>query len=283
MVRRRGWMLGAASCLTAACGGRLHEHLPSAVMPRAGLLRVMTLNLAHGRGRAPLQTFAMPASFFTDNLDMIARVIRRESPHVVALQEAELGSPWAGNFNHVRYLALRSGLPYFASTAHMNVPGRYRYGTALISRIPLDDQGGATFDAQHPRWRKGYTWARFAMPGAGPICLFSVHLDYRLHATRVAQAKELQTAMGVMDVPVLLAGDFNANGRAAIDPIDTLTRGGLDPACTWSPPPTNEKGTNTIDWVLTSRAFECRSLTTRDDPTTDHRAVIAELALPPRT
>jgi endonuclease/exonuclease/phosphatase (EEP) superfamily protein YafD len=67
----------------------------------------------------------------------------------------------------------------------------------------------------------------------------------------------------ILGLVVLLVGDFNANGRAAIDPIDTLTRGGLN-----------------IDWVLTSPAFVCRSLATRDDPATDHRAVIVELELP---
>src|SRR5262249_24095113 len=102
MPTRRDLLLGGAAATLLGCGGRPLP-APRAQQPALGVLRVMTLNLAHGRGLAPLQSRVLPARFFTDNLDVIAALIRRERPDLVALQEAELGSKWAGDFNHVRY------------------------------------------------------------------------------------------------------------------------------------------------------------------------------------
>lgn len=44
---------------------------------------------------------------------MDLKVITRENPHVVALQEADGPSFWSGKFNHVDYLARTGGYSYY--------------------------------------------------------------------------------------------------------------------------------------------------------------------------
>ena len=63
-------------------------------------LRVMTLNLAHGRGEAFHQLFQKSTTII-QNLDEISAMLKREQADVVALQEADAPSFWSGNFHHV--------------------------------------------------------------------------------------------------------------------------------------------------------------------------------------
>ena len=58
------------------------------------VLRVATLNLAHGR-KDSLNQFFLWTSTIKENLDDIADVLSRHKPHVVALQEADAASFWS--------------------------------------------------------------------------------------------------------------------------------------------------------------------------------------------
>src|SRR5690606_33786393 len=155
---RRAWLLGSAAL---GCAARLR---PAGTTEPRGALRVLTLNLAHGRGRKLTQSSARDPSFYRDNLDLVARLLRREAADVVALQEAELGSRWAGDFDHVAYLAERAGYPHVVAHAHMDVPGRWRYGTAILSRPRPVQATGASFHTQ-ARWKKG--WSRVTVELSG--------------------------------------------------------------------------------------------------------------------
>lgn len=240
----------------------------------------MTLNIAHGRGRALLQTRARSRSFFKRNLSTIAALIVRESPHVVALQEAELGSRWAGDFDHVEFLSQQCGYEHVVATPHMDEPGRFRYGTAVVSRLPFERTGGGDFIAQHRRWRKGYTFGRVRLAGFQPSCVVSLHLDFRHFSTRMAQAQELAAVLRRLTNPIL-AGDFNTTGEDLDDPIKTLARlNALDVACPEELAPTNRAGSHTIDWIMLPKPLGCRGLQTRRDKVSDHRAVIADVAVP---
>ena len=88
-------------------------------------------------------------------------------------------------------------------------------------------------------------------------------------------------------VPRVLLGDFNATldhhelrgllDRGYADAADS-TGDGLRP--TW--PTTGAKPPLTIDHVLLPAPVEVRRLSLHDLPGSDHRALIAELRLPPR-
>ncbi len=62
----------------------------------AGVLRVATLNLAHGR-KDSLNQFFLSRETLRKNLMDIADVLRQHRPQVVALQEADAASWWRGS------------------------------------------------------------------------------------------------------------------------------------------------------------------------------------------
>jgi hypothetical protein len=73
-----------------------------------GILKVMTLNIGHGKGRGIIQEF-ISNNKTRENLDEIAGILLRERPHVAAFQEADIKSRRSGNFNHVHYIAEHAG------------------------------------------------------------------------------------------------------------------------------------------------------------------------------
>jgi hypothetical protein len=89
------------------------------------LLRVMTLNLAHGRGLAQHQSL-LRRSQFGANLVASGQIIAREAPDVVALQEADGPSVWSGHFDHVQSLANYSDYPHQFRGTHAQLGAEER-------------------------------------------------------------------------------------------------------------------------------------------------------------
>jgi len=65
--------------------------------------RLVTFNIAHGRGLTPLQGLT-PRRRLQMNLVKIAALLHKLKPDVVALQEIDQCSCWAGNFDELEYL-----------------------------------------------------------------------------------------------------------------------------------------------------------------------------------
>jgi endonuclease/exonuclease/phosphatase family metal-dependent hydrolase len=241
----------------------------------------MSLNLAHGRGRALMQTRARPAAWYRRNLDVVADVITRERPDVVALQEAELGSRWSGDFDHVEHLASRCGLAVLATTPFVSVRGRFEYGTAIIGSAQLLDTGGAAF-AAHGKWRKGFTLASLRLDDTR-VDVASLHLDHASRSIRVRQAREVVHALQGegRSAPLVVLGDFN-DGWRADGPVRVVSES-LDLVA--HAPLARDSATfilgRRLDWILASRDLPIASQHVLvDDRLSDHRAVIADLRLP---
>ena len=83
----------------------------------APALRLLTLNVAHGRKLATHQALLSPMTV-RRNLEEIASLLRESRADVVALQEADGPSAWSGNFDHVETLtaALRARAAASAAT-----------------------------------------------------------------------------------------------------------------------------------------------------------------------
>jgi endonuclease/exonuclease/phosphatase family metal-dependent hydrolase len=273
-----------AVALAAGCRARVSGCAP--VERPASTLRVMTLNLAHGRGRAPSQSWIRDPNDFRRNLDAVAEILRRENPDVVALQEAEFGSSWAGDFDHVGYLADRAGYGHVAATPHMRETGRYRYGTAVISRRPVIAQDGGDFETQS-RWRKGFTKARVALPGGESLSVLAVHLDLASANRRRAQLSELAAFIGDANPPMVVMGDFNTTWteRDRSGLAEFAARLKLRP---WAPelkPRRDGVGTfrgmpRRLDWILVSEGLHFANYATLgDEKVSDHVPVLADLRI----
>lgn len=255
-------------------------------MPREIVLRVATLNLAHGRGAAFSQV-GLPASTFRSNVDAVAAVLRRERPDVLSVQEADAASFWSGNFDHVQRLAAAAELPYRHHGLHVNrqTLGRpLRYGTALLSRLELSETVSHAFqiDALDT---KGYVAAEIERGGRS-ICVVSVHLDFRFRHTRRKQADALIAALRDRARPLIVMGDFNCDWSAADDGL-RRTAAGLDLRVfrpedqTLRTFPAHAPARR-LDWILVSPELEFRDYRCWPDALSDHLGVAADVVVPVR-
>lgn len=275
LASRRALLVGA---LALGCAARLGSGTARERSTLAGSVRVLTLNLAHGRGRSPVQSAVRGAPWYRRNLEVIARMLQRESADVVALQEAEGGSRWAGDFDHVEVLGRAAGYPFRVFDAHVATPGRHRYGTALLSRLPVIATEGHTFATQG-RWAKGFSHATIETV-RGPVSFASVHLDFASSLRRRRQAEEILSRVQAATQPQVWMGDFNDPGATTHDAIQTLLRSGdlesVDPDAVITHPGVGRR----LDWILVSPGIDARSAHVLRDRLSDHRAVVADLAIP---
>jgi len=273
---------------------------------------VATINLAHGRGVStnPIGQFGKSRGTIEENLAAIAECLRRESPDVVALQEADAPSSWSGDFNHVTLLAEAAGYPYRHHGLHVDFDlanVKLRYGTALLARRRLVAPETFTFDVGLVDVRKGFVAARADFAGR-QIVVVSVHLHPGSQAARRRQGRmlirELQrircpnpaergiarsrsaTDTTVTRLPssreLIVVGDFNTTWENTDDALRLIARElDLRPF----EPNSNQQNTypssdpqRRIDWILISSGLQFRDYRRWPDRISDHLGVMATLA-----
>lgn len=245
------------------------------------VLRVMTLNLAHGRGTGLHQLFATGRSIRA-NLDEVAAVVRREEPDILALQEADGESGWSGGFNHVAYLLKRTGLITSWQGFHVQMLGQ-QYGTALIAGRSLGDRVTHAFNDSSLVPPRGFVAASITWPGRPErtVDVVSVHLDFLSGDSRRQQTGELVKILGRRDRPLILMGDLNT-GWDGDDGVLALLVKSLELRA-WKPhseqPATFPRSGRRVDWILVSEEFEFIDHRVLEDRLSDHRAVIADIGL----
>jgi endonuclease/exonuclease/phosphatase family metal-dependent hydrolase len=245
-------------------------------------LKVMTLNLAHGR-KDGLNQLLKSAGAIHSNFEEIAVFLENAGVDVVALREADAPSFWSGSFHHVQLLAGLAGYPFFESSNQAN-SWIFSYGTALLSRMALSGVVHHTFRPSPPTMNKGYTLAQlmWKADAAEPVAVdvVSVHLDFSRKSVREQQSAELGEALAGRANPLIVMGDFNSDWSADEQVIRTLAeRAGLhvyrpdaDDLPTYS-------GSKRYDWILISRHLEFVSLEVLPDILSDHSAVMAEIRM----
>jgi len=242
-----------------------------------GVLRVMTLNLAHGRLHAVHQVLIGRRRFET-HLDAIANVFDEENPDLVACQEADGPSYWSGKFDHVAYLAGETDLTFYVRGEHVGKKN-LSYGTALLSRVPLADPVVHTFDAGGITPNKGFTLATAQMPDGLDVDVVSVHLDFALKKNRKKQVEEMISVLERRDLPLIVMGDFNSEWDEGTveEVVDALDLNAYRPRTTELP--TFKSGGRRLDWILVSPDFDFADYEVVPDDVSDHKGVYAELTL----
>lgn len=250
-------------------------------------LRLLTLNMAHGRRRARHQAL-LRRSTLAANLHHIAAVLRREGPDVVALQEADGPSLWSGRFDHIHTLSRLAGYDHSFRGDHQRLAVPWRgfgldlgleYGTALLSRLPLADPHSQAF---RESWRdtKGFVTATTELPGGGgPVGLVSVHLDFLYPSVRRRQVEQLVEHVRHRAYPLVVLGDFNCEWGRHRGALQLLSRelslqpfvGDLRPTFPARRPVV------CLDWILASEELEFAAYRTLDDHLSDHLGVVAEV------
>ena len=155
-----------------------------------GTLRILTLNIAHGRNQAANQLL-LEKEDIEQNIKAIARLLKKTNADVVALQEADGPSGWSGNFDHIELLAREAGYPWYYRANHAE-SWLFNYGTAILSRLPVAETIQHTFSPSPPTFNKGFllgrvNWINNEPGSALAIDVVSVHLDFSRHRVRDEQ------------------------------------------------------------------------------------------------
>ena len=253
---------------------------PRALGPH-DILRVLTLNLAHGRGNQLVQRLRRRSRAELQLL-RVAALLLRQRPHVVALQEADGKAIWSGRFNHVDFLARQAGYAGYIQMHHVQGLG-LSYGTAILASGDLREGCGGTFGPTPPTFPKGWVsavlpWA--AVPG-GAVRVISLHLDFLRARSRQAQLRELSLELAVEALPLIIMGDFNSTPRREPAMAELMSGLGLhtfELEATAATTHTHPASRRRIDWILASQHLRFVRHTVLPDVLSDHLPVTAEFA-----
>lgn len=248
-----------------------------------GTLRLLTLNVAHGRRDLPHQALLRPPTV-RRHLSEIATAVTRLAPDVVALQEADGPSAWSGNFDHVATLSSLTDLgDHFRGDHNPFTLGRFRLasGTALLARHPLHDTTSERFGLS---WRdtKGFVVATVAVPEWDHMRLdvVSVHLDFLVPSVRRKQIRHMVEVLRDRGRPLVVLGDLNCCWDREPRSMNLLTQTlGLRahaPSCKVPTFP-SYRPRRRLDWILVSPELEYGGYHTVPTPVSDHLGVLADL------
>jgi endonuclease/exonuclease/phosphatase family metal-dependent hydrolase len=245
-------------------------------------LKVMTLNLAHGR-KDGLNQLLKSAGSIRRNLEEIAIIFDKHGADVVALQEADAPSFWSGGFDHVALLAEQAAYPFYENSHQAN-SWFFSYGTALLSRVALSGVVHHTFRPSPPTMNKGYTLAQLMWKTDAaeplPVDIVSVHLDFSRKSVREQQSAELGEALAGRANPLIVMGDFNSDWSADEQVVRALAeRADLHVYRPDAADLPTYSGSKRYDWILISRHLEFVSLEVLPDILSDHSAVMAEIRM----
>ena len=267
LVSRRWRHAGAAAVLAAVLASLV---VPRAMADDAGLrrpgptVRVVTANLLLG-GADPVT---------------LVGIVRDHRADVLAVQELTPAGAAA-----LDDAGLGTLLPYRAA-----YPAPGSQGSALYSRYPLKNIGVRQMPAQHLQ-----AYGTLLVPGARPVLVESAHPCAPSDPGSTDQwAREiaLQPRATPSGPARILLGDFNSTldheglrrlvGSGYTDAASAVGAG-LRP--TWSATDLGRLGhllpPVTIDHVLVDRRIGVRTVAVHPLPRSDHRAVYADLVLPP--
>lgn len=243
------------------------------------LLRVMTLNLAHGRGSSSFR-FIVTKQQAQKNLEMIATLVENAAPDVVALQEADESTLISGSFNHVKHMVTILNSRNAIVGKHVEGPW-FAYGTGLISSFPLHTPYSITFDPAPPTLTKGFLVSTISWPAPSSkkVDIVSVHFDFLRKSSRVSQAEVLIDFMSQRSNSLVIMGDFNSGWDDEGSIVKMLARKlnlkAYEPLSDHTP--TYSVFKKRIDWILISSDLKFVHYQVLPQQVSDHLAVVADI------
>ncbi len=241
-------------------------------------IRVMTWNIAHGRG-ASVHQLLLSKSRIESNLRAIADILVREDIAIAAMQELDIFSFWNGGFSHLDFLQSQvQGLRFGFTGEHMSWP-KLRYGTGILSSLPFSDRSSHRFADSAPMPRKGFVVGTASWPG-DPDFQFdvvSLHLDFLRSGQRTRQAQTLIETLRERHRPCIVLGDFNSTWFEASSAVRLMCERLRLRA--FEPEDTSLSTFFSIqkrwDWILLSKHFTFLDYQVHTDRLSDHRAISA--------
>ena len=158
----------------------------------AETLKVVSYNIRHGQG--------MDGKI---NLERLAKIIEKENPDLVALQEVDKNCKRSGNVDQAAEFGRLLKMEY-AFGKFMSYQGG-EYGMAVLSRFPI----AKVVRHQLPEGAEPRCALEIKVTPKGwsePLSFIGIHLDWTKGNFRPKQVAKLVDLKGA----VVLAGDFNA-------------------------------------------------------------------------
>ena len=285
MVTRLLSLLACSLMLMLDAGADCPEAVGGSAVIEADFIRVVTLNVAHGRKDGKNQML-LKEETIRNNLLELAHLLDRAEADVIALQEVDAESSWSGDFNHVDFLAEKSA--YACSHHGVHASNRmYDFGTALLSERPFQGSFVHSFQPSRPTTTKGFSVAALnwnpggLLPETKLVKFVSIHLDFSRRSVRRSQIDEMVTVLSRIDGPMVLMGDFNTDWQTEDSSLKYLAEQmdlsvfepHADGLSTYG-----DKGAR-LDWILISSELEFSSYAVFPDVVSDHYAVAAEIIL----
>jgi endonuclease/exonuclease/phosphatase family metal-dependent hydrolase len=246
-------------------------------------LRVVTLNVAHGR-KDRMNQMLLGEETIRENLVAVGEFLNNLDADVIALQEADAASRWSGRFDHVAFLADALDMPCTLHARHAK--GRwYDFGTALLAKAPFADSIAHDFQPSRPTTRKGFVLGRVRWQAGRAdatlrsVSVVSVHLDFSRRSVREAQVAEMIGVLSEIDGSLVVMGDFNADWSTEDSSVRRLAEA-LD-LHAYAPQQaglgTYDGKDDRLDWILLSQDLGFASHSVRPEIVSDHLAVLAEV------
>jgi len=244
---------------------------------KADQIKVMTINLAHGRSNGKNQIL-QSKEVIEENVNKIGQLVARESAQVVVLQEADAPSWWSGRFSHVNRVGEIGGMT--SAVQGRNIDGLgLQYGAAVVTQLTVTDARQVTFDMNIPTFSKGFVVVTCVWPDDPDFefDIISLHLDFASDKVRSYQMSVIQDLIKQSERPVVVMGDFNTDITKELLP-KFIDETGLS---AWRVDDTSIVtfpflGTR-IDWIFVSPELEIIKQNVLDDVVSDHKVVAATL------
>lgn len=215
------------------------------------------------------------------DLDAIVRVIKKENPDVVALQEIDVNTGRSGKINQAALLSQKTGYHAFHFSKSIDHDGG-DYGIMILSKYPLSDMSTHKLptDPATGGEPRVLSLAVVTLPGGKKIRVASTHLDFHGKTNGKLQMTEVNRILAGEKLPVIIGGDFNATEKSeTIQLLDkTFTR--TCSSCAFTIEEGKEK--QAIDFIAYKPGTAFSVLSHRvveEDYASDHRPVQAVLKI----
>lgn len=240
------------------------------ILDSSKVLKVLSFNILHG---------ATTKGDF--DLDVIANVIIKTDPDLVALQEVDFKTNRARKYDLVTELGFRTKMvPLFGKA--MDFDGG-EYGEGILSKYTFLSSRNVPLPFSPGNEPRAALEVVFQLPSGDTVGFIGTHLDHLRDPTdRIAQAGKINEAFKENKYPTLLAGDLNAVPGS--EPIYILTEHWTPSDGDDHPKPTipSNNPSRKIDYVMYHPANRWKVLETQvicDQVASDHCAYLVIIEL----
>jgi endonuclease/exonuclease/phosphatase family metal-dependent hydrolase len=266
-------------------------------------LRVLTYNIAHGRGPTD-DNWKGTAAERRDRIQAIAKLLTDSKADLIVLNEVDFDSTWSGHQNQAEAIAQAAGFPNWVEHRNLDfrsIYGSLKSGNAILSRYPIVDSKLVRYPTLRTAERilaghKQGIVCTLQISESQQLRVIAVHLEHRSEDIRVQSALKIIETVEESEIPLIAIGDFNStpsslpdaefdsNGNNAMDVLFGSNNFSVAPLTTKADESNMTfpavKPAWIIDWILIPNTWSFSGHRVLDDHLSDHRPVVADLLIP---